>query len=165
MEPPLKISVARSIRIDPFLPRSLYQKQGHARLDASIVALGKEYSPLERFMNNRAALTSTWAKSIDDERPCRRFLPPPPPQEAANENLRMGIYTWRPRDIYRPVDLSTRALIYFTPTSFRFTHHPPSAPLLSAIPKSQQTAGATPRVCTGFREFQGGGRILPRLQR
>lgn len=75
--PPLKtnISVARSIRIDP-LPRSLYQKQGHARLDASIVALGKEYSPLERFMNNRAALTSTWAKSIDDVRVVVS-LPPP----------------------------------------------------------------------------------------
>lgn len=124
--------------------RSLYQKHGHARLDASIVSVGKEYTPPKRFMNNRATLTSTWAKSIDDVGASVVVSP----IGSGQRELKDGdIYLTSPGYISPGGSLDPCSDLFYADELPLYT--PSSALLLSVIPKSQQTAGVqrvTPRV-------------------
>lgn len=104
-------------------------------------------------MNNRAPLTSTWAKSIDDVGAGVVVSP----IGSGQRELKDGdIYLTSPGYISPGGSLDPCSDLFYADELPLYT--PPSALLLSVIPKSQQTAGVqrvTPRVCTGFREFRG----------
>lgn len=104
-------------------------------------------------MNNRAPLTSTRAKSIDDVGAGVVVSP----IGSGQRELKDGdIYLTSPGYISPGGSLDPCSDLFYADELPLYT--PPSALLLSVIPKSQQTAGVqrvTPRVCTGFREFRG----------